>query len=91
MCIKSNTVLLVSDVDLILSQVNILLSEVAEKLSRCTVESSELLPRVGTILSEMQWIVQLAQMTTASNDDDWRCQSCIGLQQLHLQLLQPFP
>ena len=55
MCIKSNPVLLVSDVDLILSQVNVLLSEVAEKLLRCTVESSKLLPRVGTILSAVQY------------------------------------
>ena len=70
MCVKSNPVLLVSDVDLILSKVNVLLSEVAEKLSRCTVESTKLLPRVGNILSEMQWIVKLAQNTADSNDED---------------------
>ena len=66
MCIKFQSSCS-SDVDMLLSQVNILLSEINVKLSSCReVNVNQLLPRVGNILSEMEFVVKLSQM---ENDD----------------------
>ena len=62
-----------SDVDVLLSQVNVLLSEINVKLSSCRdVKFNQLLPRVGNILSEMEFIVKLSQVDvdTSTNEVD---------------------
>lgn len=68
MCIQSSCLL--SDVDVLMSQVHVLLSEINQKVSKCPVAPTQLLPRVGVILSEMELIVALSQTNSVGGDDD---------------------
>ena len=68
MCYKSESLL--SDVDMLLSQVNVLMSEINVKMSSCRVQSKLLLPRVSTILSEMEFLVKISQNEGDDDDDD---------------------
>ena len=62
MCVQSNCLL--SDVDVKLSSVNVLFAEINQLMSSRPVplvQSRTLLPRVETILSEINWFVRQAQ------------------------------
>ena len=68
MCVQSSCLL--SDVDVLMSKVHVLLSEINQKVSKCPVAPTQLLPRVGVILSEMELIVALSQSNSVDNGDD---------------------
>ena len=68
MCIKFQSSCL-SDVNMLLSEVSALMSEINVKMSNCRVQSKLLLPRVSTILSEMEYIVKLSQSVENVVDD----------------------
>ena len=68
MCVQSSCLL--SDVDVLMSKVHVLLSEINQKVSKCPVAPTQLLPRVGVILSEMELIVALSQSNSVDDGDD---------------------